>query len=397
MNRAAWWIAFLSFALAVSAVWGVAVLRDRSGTLAQAAARLEATANLLEQHADRAMAAGDRVLLSTEEAVRTLDLGDEANRRRLHDLARRLVAGSPQLSSFWLLDPAGDVVMENWGYPPRSNGNFASRAYFAEARDAPGALVVGPLGIGTTTGRPRFTISRALADREGRFAGVVVASVLSEYFAGVYGRAGLPPDARLVLALRDGRTLAQWPPEAAGPPGDLAVRRDLDRYPVRLEVSARSESLLAPWRSRALWGGAGVLAAIAAFGGLCIRGHRGAVREEAARGALAAANRELEARVAERTAALAEGQAELHALYDTAPVGMCLLDRELRYLRINQRLAEINGLPPEAHLGRTVRELLPGIADAAEALARKLFETGEPLFNVEITGETPARPGVMRS
>ena len=63
---------------------------------------------------------------------------------------------------------------------------------------------------------------------------------------------------------------------------------------------------------------------------------------------------------------------ELTLLYDTAPVGLCVLDPTGRFLRINRRLAEINGLPAEAHLGRTMREIVPGLADAGEALQQRL-------------------------
>src|SRR4029078_13641497 len=52
-----------------------------------------------------------------------------------------------------------------------------------------------------------------------------------------------------------------------------------------------------------------------------------------------------------------ERLAEIEAYYNTAPVGLCVLDTELRYVRINQRLAEINGLPVSAHLGRTIQEI----------------------------------------
>ncbi|HYC02216.1 MAG TPA: PAS domain-containing protein [Azospirillaceae bacterium] len=88
---------------------------------------------------------------------------------------------------------------------------------------------------------------------------------------------------------------------------------------------------------------------------------------------------------------------ELEAIYASAPVGLCILDRDLRYLRINERLAETNGIPAEAHLGRTIRELLPGIADEAEAIARPILETGLPAIDIELTGETPARPGEIRT
>ena len=87
---------------------------------------------------------------------------------------------------------------------------------------------------------------------------------------------------------------------------------------------------------------------------------------------------------------------ELAATYASAPVGLCVLDRELRFVRINERLAEMNGLPMTSHLGRTVREVLPGLADEVEPVFRRVLETGEPVLEIEVTGETVAQPGVAR-
>jgi PAS domain S-box-containing protein len=88
--------------------------------------------------------------------------------------------------------------------------------------------------------------------------------------------------------------------------------------------------------------------------------------------------------------------AEIEALYNSALIGLCVFDRELRYVRINRRLAKINGVPAEDHIGRTVREILPDLADTAEQLAERVFKSGEPLTDIEIRGKTPARPGVER-
>lgn len=89
--------------------------------------------------------------------------------------------------------------------------------------------------------------------------------------------------------------------------------------------------------------------------------------------------------------------AEIEAIYQSAPVGLGVLDADLRFVRINQRLAEINGLSIEAHLGRTVRELLPEMAESAEPILRSILETGQPLLNIEIHGKTPAKPGLRRT
>jgi PAS domain S-box-containing protein len=86
----------------------------------------------------------------------------------------------------------------------------------------------------------------------------------------------------------------------------------------------------------------------------------------------------------------------LDTLLATAPVGFAFLDRDLRYVRINAYLAAINGLPPEQHLGRTVREVLPALAPALEPLLCRVIETGEAAVDQEVTGQAPAQSGERR-
>jgi len=87
---------------------------------------------------------------------------------------------------------------------------------------------------------------------------------------------------------------------------------------------------------------------------------------------------------------------DLEAVWRDAPIGMAVIDAGLRFVRINDRLAETNGASVEAHLGRTVREMLPDLTEQGEAMLRRVLETGEPLRDFEIVGETPAQPGVRR-
>ena len=88
---------------------------------------------------------------------------------------------------------------------------------------------------------------------------------------------------------------------------------------------------------------------------------------------------------------------EIENLYRNAPVGLCVLDRDLRYVRINERLAEINGIPAEAHIGKRVHDLMPELAEAVEPELRRVLETGQPRLNIEIVSETPAQQSVKRS
>jgi PAS domain S-box-containing protein len=87
---------------------------------------------------------------------------------------------------------------------------------------------------------------------------------------------------------------------------------------------------------------------------------------------------------------------QLQTLYDSAPIGLALFDRELRFRRINAVLAEINGQTVAEHLGKLAWEIIPDLRASAEPLMQKVIDTGEPLVGIELTGETPAQPGVRR-
>jgi PAS domain S-box-containing protein len=91
-------------------------------------------------------------------------------------------------------------------------------------------------------------------------------------------------------------------------------------------------------------------------------------------------------------------RALLDAVFENAPLGIGFFDREFRFVRVNPKLAELNGISPEAHVGKTPREILPGLPqDEVEACWRKVLETGKPVLDFELTGETPAAPGVPRT
>jgi len=84
----------------------------------------------------------------------------------------------------------------------------------------------------------------------------------------------------------------------------------------------------------------------------------------------------------------------LEAFLAASPVGMGFFNRELRYVHVNPVLATLNGKPREEHLGRHLREVLPGTEEATqvERLLRQALESGEPLLNRELV--VPPRPGL---
>ncbi|MFF7098959.1 SpoIIE family protein phosphatase [Streptomyces nigra] len=81
-----------------------------------------------------------------------------------------------------------------------------------------------------------------------------------------------------------------------------------------------------------------------------------------------------------------------------APVGLAVLDTELRYVSVNPALAELNGLPAEAHLGHMPHELMQDAeaAHTVEAALRAVLRTGEPVINRRIVGRTRAHPDMDR-
>ncbi|SEB88760.1 EAL domain-containing protein [Terriglobus roseus] len=75
--------------------------------------------------------------------------------------------------------------------------------------------------------------------------------------------------------------------------------------------------------------------------------------------------------------------AQLQAVYDGAPVGLCFLDRNFRYVNLNRRLAEMNGIDLKSHLGRTVREMFPEWFLLSEPYLRRALQ-GEAISGVEV-------------
>ncbi|MCT9082675.1 SpoIIE family protein phosphatase [Streptomyces fulvoviolaceus] len=77
-----------------------------------------------------------------------------------------------------------------------------------------------------------------------------------------------------------------------------------------------------------------------------------------------------------------------------SPTGLAVFDTDLRYVSVNPALEQLNGIPAEEHIGRTIREVLPHLdVDAIESAAHEVLETGRPLVDQETVGRTAADPG----
>lgn len=72
-----------------------------------------------------------------------------------------------------------------------------------------------------------------------------------------------------------------------------------------------------------------------------------------------------------------------------SPIGFALIDKDLKYIRVNEALAKINGIEPNEHLGKTVAEIVPGLSDKVIPIIKDVLNTGRSHTNIPFSGFTP--------
>jgi PAS domain S-box-containing protein len=90
--------------------------------------------------------------------------------------------------------------------------------------------------------------------------------------------------------------------------------------------------------------------------------------------------------------------AVVDAIFAAAPVGLAFMDTSFHYVRVNDALATINGLPAREHFGRSLRDVLGDeLARTIEPYHRHVLDTGEPILDLEVEGRTAAAPDETRN
>ncbi|MCX4716939.1 SpoIIE family protein phosphatase [Streptomyces virginiae] len=85
--------------------------------------------------------------------------------------------------------------------------------------------------------------------------------------------------------------------------------------------------------------------------------------------------------------------AALQSLFTQSPIGLATLGTDLRFLRVNDALARMNGVSAAEHLGKRLTEVVPGVnAAALESTMRQVLDRGTAVVDVRRTGRTPADP-----
>lgn len=78
-----------------------------------------------------------------------------------------------------------------------------------------------------------------------------------------------------------------------------------------------------------------------------------------------------------------------------SPIGFALIDKDYKYIRVNDALARINGIEANAHLGRSIMDVLPMIAFEAIPRINEVLRTGKSQMNIPFRGHPPQNPSLF--
>ncbi|MFH2050189.1 MAG: PAS domain-containing protein, partial [bacterium] len=88
---------------------------------------------------------------------------------------------------------------------------------------------------------------------------------------------------------------------------------------------------------------------------------------------------------------------ELDYLYSCSPVGLALVDKNLRYLRINDTLAKISDTNVEDHIGKTIDEILPlKLASIIIPLLKKVLKERKAILGLDLNEEIGGNKKILR-
>jgi two-component system NtrC family sensor kinase len=174
---------------------------------------IERSLDVVHEHALKVFETIDRSLSEMAEIIRGIpDAGIASREDALHLRLKQLADSLPQVKSAWIFDAKGHALANSL-VVPAPDIDFSDRDYFK-------VHVAGDIGtyIGAALkprppyqGAPFFGFSRRRPSEDGRFTGVIQASVLPEYFENFYARIGREPGSFFALGLTDGEVLARFP------------------------------------------------------------------------------------------------------------------------------------------------------------------------------------------
>jgi diguanylate cyclase (GGDEF)-like protein len=175
--------------------------------LAQNAVAVENVAQAAEEHVEGAMNTFAWLIDGIVERLETDGIND-TGRTRLQDyLKTRLGKKHSALQGLFVHDAQGGLLVSTDAQPATRVTN-SDRAYFRYHRmHADREVRIGPPIVSRTTGEWIITLSRRWNDRDGNFAGIVLATIPVKYFEQYYNRFAVGERGAVLVALADGTVI----------------------------------------------------------------------------------------------------------------------------------------------------------------------------------------------
>lgn len=204
------WIgATLAFTVAVGGLTAAWIVVDRRDAIAARQQVLQSLARIMAAHGQAVVGDAAKIVQALDDTVAGWDLREPQAGQAIHAQLQKLLLGSPQLSSAWVLDANGVNVVDSWSYPARAVEG-GDRPYFLKHKAGhKGPLVSADPRPGAITGRERFTYSLDQRHPDGALKSVLVVGIYSEQFAALYGEAANWTDGTAGFYTADGQALAQ--------------------------------------------------------------------------------------------------------------------------------------------------------------------------------------------
>ena len=167
-----------------------------------------------EQQAQDTVNLADNTLRDLAERVEHDGIGPE-QKARLAALLVQDVANIKGIQGLFIYDAQGNWVANSFSQGLQTKNN-SDRAYFIYHREnADESVHIGSIVESRTTGDMIIPISRRVKTTEGKFAGVVLATVPVSYFQAFFERMDVDDNGVIFLALDNGDLLARRPTPAS--------------------------------------------------------------------------------------------------------------------------------------------------------------------------------------
>lgn len=344
---------------------------------------VEVMASTLSREIEAVLDKVDRTLSGVAEVTRAVPSHLAAADAEAHRLLLRRHAITPELRSLFLV--GGDGLLRNTSSVLAAPAiDLSDRDYFQAQQVAiRDAIFIGVPVRSRIDGQWLLPTSRAIEDSFGGLRAVVAAGLAPESLRRLIEEHRLGDDFRVAILLPNGATAAcgglagcEGHPEIAakpftgnegsgeqvgylpGGPGPGAFERG-ERYGLITAVAIASDKVLAPWwRMVPLFVGLSTLGSAAMAAGLAVL-RRQMLARRAAMDALAAANAELEARVADRTRELAASEDRLRGFVRATLDAVVIIDGKGTVMEFNPAASRLFGYDSAEIVGGCVNRLMP--------------------------------------